>query len=152
MGKVEFTDNSAKFLAKLQREVDRAVGASSDELAQTIQNQMPGQGAAVVDGTGGDTGIRAKYIPSNPGSAPGIRTNRLKGSIAAVKRKSMSWSVGDNKIPAPVGKAIGPVKYAKHLEFATSKMPARPFMRPGLDAAKKPMLRVFINTLKRGMK
>ena len=138
MGKVEYTDKSKQWLAKLEADVDVAVGAAGDFLSQTIQDTMPGQGAAVVAGTGGDTGVKAEYIPSSPGSPPGVRTNRLKGSISSNKTgKKMQREVGTN------------VNYAMPLERGTSKMPARPFMGPGLDLAKKPMLRVFLNTLKR---
>lgn len=141
MGKVEYTDKSKAWLAKLDQEIDRAVGAAGEFLAQTIQDQMPGQGASVLPGTGGDTGKRAKYTPSNPGNPPGIRTNRLKSSITSQKTgKKKQRSVGTN------------VGYALPLERGTVKMQARPFMRPGLDAAKRPMLRVFISTLRRGMK
>lgn len=138
MGKVEYTDKSKQWLAKFEKDVDIAVGAAADKLAQTVQDQMPGAGSAVIEGTGGSTGVRAKYIPSTPGAPPGVRTNRLKGGISANKTgKKMQRVVGTN------------VNYALALEKGTTKMPARPFMRPGLDAAKKPMLRVFINTLKR---
>jgi HK97 gp10 family phage protein len=134
---VEYTDKSKQWLAGLQGDVDVAVGATGEFLAQTIQDQMPGAGAAVIEGTGGGTGVKGKYIPSNPGSPPGVRTNRLKGSITSNKTgKKMQRAVGTN------------VGYAFPLEMGTTKMPRRPFMRPGLDAAKKPMLRVFINTLK----
>lgn len=138
MGKVEFTDNSKAWLAKLEKDVDAGIAATGDFLAQTIQDQMPGQGAAVVQGTGGDSGVRARYTASSPGNPPGVRTNRLKGGISSNKTgKKMQRVVGTN------------VNYARHLEFGTVKMAARPFMRPGFEAAKKPMLRVFLNTVKR---
>ncbi len=140
MGKMEYTDNSKPFLTKLEREVENALDPTGDFLAQTIQDQMPGAGASVVEGTGGDTGVKGKYIPSNPGNPPGVRSNRLKGSITSQKAGKLRRAVGTN------------VGYARHLEFGTSKMAARPFMDPGLEAAKKPMLRVFINNLRRGMK
>lgn len=138
MGKVEYTDKSKKWIADLVNDVDFAIGPTGDFLAQTIQDTMPGQGASVLPGTGGDTGVKAEYTPSNPGNPPGVRTNRLKGSISSNKTgKKMQREVGTN------------VGYAKPLERGTSKMQARPFMGPGLDLAKKPMLRVFINTLRR---
>ena len=141
MGKVEYTDKSKQWLAKLDIQVDKAVGATGEFLAQSIQDTMPGQGATVKPGTGGDTGVRAKYTPSNPGNPPGIRTNRLESSITSQKTgKKKQRAVGTN------------VGYAMSLERGTVKMQARPFMRPGLDAAKKPILRVFLNALKRGMK
>ena len=158
MGKVEYTDKSKQWLDKLDIQVDKAVGKASAHGAQIIRDQIPGGGFSVVEGTGGDTGKRGRYIPSNPGNAPGWRTGRLRESIAAVKRKNKVWVVGDTRTPKTVKdkfskKTIaGPVKYARHLEFGTGKMAARPFIRPGFEEAKKPMFKTFFNTLKRGMK
>lgn len=82
---VEYTDNSEAFLRKLDAAVERGVGRAGEYIAQGIQDTMPGQGASVIAGTGGDTGVKGKYTPSNPGNAPGVRTARLKNSIASVK-------------------------------------------------------------------
>lgn len=94
---VRFEDNSAAFLRKLEAAVDKGVGAASEFLVQGIQDTMPGQGASVLPGTGGDTGVRGEYTPSNPGQPPGVRTARLKNSIASVKTgKAMQREVGTN--------------------------------------------------------
>lgn len=94
---VRYTDNSAAFLRKLEGEVDKAVGLAAEFLVQGIQDTMPGQGASVLPGTGGDTGVRGEYNPSNPGQPPGVRTARLKNSIASVKTgKAMQRQVGTN--------------------------------------------------------
>ena len=180
---VEYTDKSKPWIAKLDQVVDQSVGAAGEFLAQTVQDQMPGGGASVKDGTGGDTGVRGEYTASSAGNPPGVRTNRLKSSITSQKTgKKKERSVGTNVEYARIhefggtinhpggtrffikdGKFI-PVSEKKALELAlqgkrlpvtkphTITIPARPFMAPGLDAAKKPMLRVFLNTLRRGMK
>lgn len=62
---------------------------------------------------------KARYIPSPPGSFPGIRTSNLRNSIAFVSPESLG---------TPLHAAYGTrVKYGRHLEFGTSKMPARPW-------------------------
>lgn len=138
---VRFEDNSAAFLRKLEAAVDKGVGAASEFLVQGIQDTMPGQGASVLPGTGGDTGVRGEYTPSNPGNPPGVRTARLKNSIASVKTgKAMQREVGTN------------VGYAMPLERGTTKMDARPFMSTGLDASKRGMLAQFKRTVGRAFK
>ena len=94
---VQYTDKSAAFLEKLEAAADVAVGYAAERLVQGIQDTMPGQGASVLPGTGGDTGVKGKYTPSNAGNAPGVRTARLKNSIASVKTgKKMQRAVGTN--------------------------------------------------------
>ena len=136
-----FEDRSAKFLADLEVKADLAVATAAEFLTQGIQDTMPGAGASVQPGTGGDTGVKAQYTPSLPGNAPGVRTNRLKGSIASVKTgKKMQRSVGTN------------VGYARSLEFGSVKMESRPFMAPGLRNSKAGMLQQFKRVMKRGLK
>ena len=138
---VQYTDKSAAFLEKLEAAADVAVGYAAEYLVQGIQDTMPGQGAAVVEGTGGDTGIKGEYIASNPGQPPGVRTARLKNSIASVKTgKKMQRAVGTN------------VQYALPLERGTQKMAPRPFMSTGLEASKKGMLAQFKRAMGRAFK
>lgn len=138
---VEYTDNSEAFLKRLENALDKGVGMAAEFLVQGIQDTMPGQGASVKPGTGGDTGVRAEYTPSNPGQPPGVRTNRLKGSIASVKTgKKMQRAVGTN------------VNYALPLERGTSRMAARPYMSVGLNASKRGMMAQFNRTVKRLLK
>ena len=138
---VQYTDKSEAFLKKLEAAADVAVGYAAERLVQGIQDTMPGQGAAVVEGTGGDTGIKGEYIASNPGQPPGVRTARLKNSIASVKTgQKMQRAVGTN------------VNYALPLEKGTSKMAPRPFMSPGLEASKKGMLAAFKRSMGRAFK
>lgn len=66
--------------------------------------------------------------PSQPGTGPSVRTGRLRGSI--------TWRLGqDAESPyADVGSAVF---YAPFVELGTSKMAARPFLRPALEAARE---------------
>ena len=138
---MQYTDKSAAFLEKLESAADVAVGYAAEYLVQGIQDTMPGQGAAVVEGTGGDTGIKGEYIASNPGQPPGVRTARLKNSIASVKTgKKMQRAVGTN------------VQYALPLERGTQKMAPRPFMSTGFEASKKGMLAQFKRAMGRAFK
>jgi len=65
--------------------------------------------------------------PSQPGQGPSVRTGRLRGSI--------TWRIGaDSHSPyADIGSAVF---YAPFVELGTSRMAARPFLRPALQAAR----------------
>ena len=176
MGKFEYADKSKPFLDKLEAKVEIALDATGDFFAQTIQDQMPGAGASVVAGTGGDTGVKGKYVPSSPGSPPGVRSNRLKSSITSQKAGRLRRAVGTNVSYARIQEFGGTINHPGGTAYVTSggsaefvslpksvegvrrtgahtiTLPARPFMSPGYEAAKKPGFRVFTNTLKKGMK
>jgi phage gpG-like protein len=65
--------------------------------------------------------------PSIPGQGPAVRTGLLRGSI--------TWRPGlDAQSPyVDVGSAV---VYAAFVELGTSRMQARPYLRPALDAAR----------------
>lgn len=64
--------------------------------------------------------------PSQPGHGPAVRTGRLRSSI--------TWRLGEDSLSiyADIGSAVF---YAPFLEQGTSRMAARPFLRPALVAA-----------------
>lgn len=65
--------------------------------------------------------------PSIPGMGPAVRTGRLRGSI--------TWRVGaDTTSPyVDVGSAV---YYAAFVELGTTRMAARPYLRPALESAR----------------
>ena len=65
---------------------------------------------------------------SIPGKGPAVRTGRLRGSI--------TWRLGRDVTPyADIGSAV---LYAPYVELGTSRMAARPYLRPALWAAQLP--------------
>lgn len=66
-----------------------------------------------------------QHATGRPG--PNVRTGRLRGSI--------TWRLGaDAAGPyADIGSAV---LYAPYVELGTSRMPAYPFLRPGLESAR----------------
>jgi len=70
-------------------------------------------------------GNKTGKTPSSPGEPPRRRTGRLSGSIA----HEVDWP----KLIARVGTNL---RYAKFLELGTSKMAARPFIRPAVAKAR----------------
>lgn len=72
--------------------------------------------------------------PSAPGEPPGIRTGTLRRSITHEVEKTSTGIVG----------RVGTnVKYAPHLEFGTSKMAARPFIRPKFAENEKRIAKIL---------
>ena len=139
---VVITDNSDAFLKRLEAAVDGPGGGldtATQFLSAKIRESMPGPGAAVIQGTGGDTGIRARYVASTPGSPPGVRTGQLRNSITNGSVGRLRWASGTN------------VAYAKHLEFGTADSPARPYFRPGLRNNEAAIGRVFNAAVRRKM-
>lgn len=65
--------------------------------------------------------------PSPPGQGPGVRTGLLRASI--------TWRPGLDAI-SPYVDVGSAVEYAAYVELGTSRMAARPFLRPSLDAAR----------------
>ena len=72
---------------------------------------------------------------SAEGEAPASDTGRLANSIAHdVVKEGNSF----------IGRVIASTEYAIHLEFGTSKMGARPFLRPALHESEKKIRNIFM--------
>ncbi|NPV72079.1 MAG: HK97 gp10 family phage protein [Firmicutes bacterium] len=72
--------------------------------------------------------IRAWYTASAPGEPPAQRTGRLRSSIRSrLLARRFLWYIGE------VGTDV---EYASHLEFGTSRMEPRPFLRPAYERSR----------------
>lgn len=72
----------------------------------------------------------SKSSPSAPGQPPAVVTGALDASVMAVPEQSLSTG----KVTATVQVRD---KKARHLEYGTRKMAARPFLRPAIQRAKR---------------
>ena len=79
---------------------------------------------------GGPTATNPDAASSSPGEPPHVRTGRLRNSIAYEVDK-LTARVGTN------------VKYAPYLEFGTSRIAARPYLRPGLYNNRKEIQKIL---------
>ena len=71
--------------------------------------------------------VYGKHKASAPGETPAVDTGNLVNSINTTLDRASATEAWAN---------VGPtVEYGAYLEFGTSKMAARPFMRPGLDSS-----------------
>jgi hypothetical protein len=78
--------------------------------------------------------------PSAPGSSPAIRSGALSASVMAVPMGGGHWQVLAGGSAAP---------YAALLEYGSSTLVARPFMRPAVDRLSLDSLgRIFFEWMK----
>lgn len=71
------------------------------------------------------------HVPSAPGEAPNRDTGNLQAHIEATNPKNL------------VAQVTSSADYAAALEFGTSKMAARPYMKPARDIEKPKIERLF---------
>lgn len=147
---VVVTDNSDAFLRRLTDAVDKPGGgldAATQFLSAKMRESMPGAGAARIDTPSGP-----RFIASSPGQPPGIRSVTSTGPRGGKRRseflrlKLVNARVGDLRWASGTN-----VSYAKHLEFGTATMAARPFMRPALRNNEAAIGRVFNARVRRIM-
>lgn len=105
-----------KLIRESPRQADRIVGEIAFEFQKDIQENF------------------SRHSPSAPGEPPGVVTGTLRNSIYTGRIQTGLWRV-----------AAG-TKYAAMLEWGTTRMAARPFMRP---AARRilPRVREFFKEL-----
>ena len=117
-------------IEKVVNGVDKNLGKASEMLASDIRGSFPASGGSGTRSGGGD----ARNV-SEPGWIPHVQTGFLKRNIG-VQRKGRLWY--------RVGTGVGnkeSVGYALWLELGTSRMEARPYMRPGLKRNKSRILK-----------
>ena len=113
--------NKDKFLKRLNgltspqaiRKIDRAIFAAG----QLIENEA---GLSITRGAVSGKG----HVASKPGEAPNADTHRLDRSIETTRVSPLKVKVTANS------------GYASALEFGSSKVAPRPFMRPARDKKK----------------
>ena len=72
-----------------------------------------------------------------------IPQNAAKENVP-VLTGTLKRSLHQEDVPGQVAVAVGTdVPYAEHVEFGTSRMPARPYLRPALDENKGAMVKEF---------
>jgi HK97 gp10 family phage protein len=104
----------------VRKEAGRAVFVAADTVKAEAQRLVS---------TGATSG--ANHVPSRPGEPPNTDTGQLQRGI-------VSRRTGDLK-----AEVMSSAEYSAALEFGTSRMAARPFMRPALAKSRRKILRLF---------
>lgn len=115
----------SKLVSKIaEQELKKALLASGLMVEKAAKESIAGGGkTGKVYRRGGRT-----HQASAPGEAPATDTGRLVNSI--------NVRLADGDTAAEVAAGSGSVKYARMLEFGTSRMEARPFLFPALERSK----------------
>ena len=102
------------------REINAALYAGADEIRAEAHRSIS---AGSVSGK--------NHAASKPGDPPNRDTGELQAHLEAVNTKPLHAEVRSN------------AAHARPLEFGTSKMAARPYMRPARDARKEAIRKRF---------
>lgn len=111
------------------REVGKALFAGAETIAVEAQLSI----------TRGSVSGR-NHVPSRPGEAPNNDTGVLANNIEAALVEPLKAEVSSN---AP---------YSVPLEYGTSKMAARPFMRPARDAKRREVVQLVKAAVNRALR
>ncbi len=127
----EYHDNTKNALniigEDLKKKMTAAVNAVRTETLKTLSGQRSGR-VYRVPGTG------RTYTASAPGQPPAVATGNLKQHI------DTKIVISENKIEGQVGT---PVKYGPMLEYGTSKMLPRPWLRPSFEKSEDKIEEIF---------
>lgn len=118
---VKLTLHTRETIAKIEGTASRRMQEAVNEVRNTVLETLSGSRKGrtyYVPGT------RKKYTASAPGQAPAQATSALRQSIKALVK-----GVGD-KVIGMVGTSLD---YGRMLEYGTSKMAPRPWLRISLE-------------------
>ena len=160
-----------KVLAAIQEGIRDGLVETQLVLARVVRGMLskPGTGRIYRIGKGRPNGrnLRAKGLhrASAPGQPPAVNTNRLRASWSV---SSSGRNLGLTRISAlasdegfilprirsnSIGFEFGSnVPYAKYLEFGTSRVRRRPYLKPSMRAVEPRVLPIVTNALNRKLR
>ena len=116
-----------------ERKLFEAVGAALYEAADAFRAETS---RSITAGS-----ISGKnHVPSSPGEAPNNDSGTLRNNIEVSQTRPDKARVTSN------------ASYSQALEFGTSKMSARPFMRPAREKVRPKALRLLKKRINRAIK
>ena len=128
---VVYVSNLAEVMGKIDQTAKaRMLEAARDVHAQTVKNLTGNRSGRTYN----VPGTHKKYAASAPGEMPASATGTL--------RKSVKWGVEGQEAKV-VGYVGTDVKYGPMLEFGTSKMLPRPWLRPTFEQMQGKIQEIF---------
>lgn len=80
------------------------------------------------------------HHPSQEGNPPAVDTGTL--------RRSITYTVDENKLVGRVGSTLNDPPYGAYLEFGTSRMKPRPWLKPALDKSEETIEKILGQAIK----
>jgi len=146
-----------QIVTRLDEALDRGILAWQLILLKNIRKRLSQKGT----GVGYRGGTKRKGMArrrSRPGEPPAVDSNRLRASWSLTaepwrkRRKSGIEQVqNDRGTPGPRRAFVlgSRVKYAPYLEYGTTRMAPRPYLRPSVADAQTVMLEAIAKTMRR---
>jgi HK97 gp10 family phage protein len=140
---VVFRDHRRRYLTVANNEIERAILAGGISVQRTVKQLLSRQGFQKAERAARKA--EGLQVHSAPGEPPWKQTGHLSGSMDAIGEIATSTDpeTGDTAIGGVetfkdergfVARVGTNVRYAPFLEFGTSRMEARPYLRPALDS------------------
>lgn len=114
--------------SRMERDVGKAVFAGAEGIQVEAQLSITN---GAVSGAG--------HVPSKPGEAPNQDTGHLAGNIEVTQPKPLVARVSSN------------ADYAATLEYESSKIAERPYMRPARDAKEGDARKLIVKAINRNI-
>lgn len=135
----------AEFLKKIrmtQQKVETELGKSIAQCCATIQREaQEGMRDTSVDFT--KTYGTHGHHPSLPGNPPAVDTGTL--------RRSVTYSVDEKNLMGYVGSVINDPPYGAYLEYGTSRMKPRPWLKPATEKSMETIKKIMAGAVKVGL-
>ena len=135
----------ADFLKKIrmtQQKVETELGKGIAQCCATIQREaQEGMRDTSVDFT--KTYGKHGHHPSLPGNPPAVDTGTL--------RRSVTYSVDEKNLVGYVGSVINDPPYGAYLEYGTSRMKPRPWLKPATEKSMETIKKIMAGAVKVGL-
>lgn len=134
-----FMQELEKKLPKMETSMERAMAKSCLTVQREIMEGMTD--------TQTDTSVwYGKHHPSVEGAYPAVDTGRLRASI------SFEVAKGTKSVYGEVGSTLKNPPYPFWLEYGTSQMAPRPWLRPSVEKSKETIGKLFSEAMSEGLK
>lgn len=125
-------------IEKYDKEMQRRMGVATNLIWRTAHAKRPYISKEQMKAEG------RSHRVSDPNAAAGVPVAAINGGrLQASVRQKVMRSYGKMSFEGQVSSGGGLAPYAAYLEFGTSKMPARPFMRPAIALNREAIKRAF---------
>ena len=134
----EFID----ILQNKQKKVVTELGKSIAKCCATIQTEAKEEMRYTAIDTSKTYGKKGHH-PSLPGNPPAVDTGTL--------RRSVTYQVDENELVGYVGSNLKDPPYGAYLEFGTSRMKPRPWLKPATEKSMEKIKEIMAGAVKVGI-